>query len=157
MSIENTHEIEDSLEKYGVFASHTRGFSMWPLFRTHRDIVYIAKADKPLKRGDVALYTGGDGKYILHRVLRVKDKEYLIRGDNTYRIEHVPHECVIGVLMEFDRKGKHHTTSDFSYRFYSALWMLLYPFRFVAYHTARALWRLYKRLFKKQSRSNPEQ
>ena len=149
MSIENTHEIEDSLEKYGVFASRTRGFSMWPLFRTHRDTVYIAKADRLLKRGDVALYTAGDGRYILHRVLRVKEKEYLIRGDNTYRIEHVPHDRVIGYLMEFDRKGKHHTTSDLSYRLYTALWMPLYPLRFLLYHLARALWHLYKRIFKK--------
>ena len=122
---------------------------MWPLFRTHRDTVYIAKAHAPLKRGDVALYTAGEGKYILHRVLRVKENEYLIRGDNTYQIEHVPHRFVIGVLMEYDRKGKHHTVKDLSFRLYSAIWMPLYPLRFVAYHTARALWHLYKRLFKK--------
>ena len=149
MSIENTHEIEQSLEKYGVFASRTRGLSMWPLFRTHRDTVYIAKVEGRLKRGDVALYTAGEGRYILHRVLRTKENEYLIRGDNTYRIEHVPHDRVIGYLMEFDRKGKHKTTSAFSYRLYSAVWMLLYPLRFLAYHTARALWHLYKRIFKK--------
>ena len=83
MQLENTHIIEDSLEKHGIFASRTRGTSMWPVFRTHRDTVYIVKPEGKLRPRDIALYTSPDGRYIMHRVIRVKKDEYIIRGDNT--------------------------------------------------------------------------
>lgn len=148
MQLENPHIIEDSLEKHGIFASRTRGTSMWPVFRTHRDTVYIVKPEGKLRPRDIALYTSPDGRYIMHRVIRVKKDEYIIRGDNTYITEHVPHDRVIGILMEFDRKGKHHTTKDFSFRLYSAVWVFLYPLRFLCYHLARFLWHIVKPLFK---------
>ena len=149
MQLENTQIIEESLEKYGIFASMTRGTSMWPLFRTHRDTVYVIRPEGKLRRLDIALYRASDGRYIMHRVYRVKANEYIIRGDNTYKTEHIPHEGVIGVLMEFDRKGKHHTVKDLDFRLYSAIWTLLYPLRFVAYHTLRFLWHLIKPIVKR--------
>ena len=41
-----------------------------------------------LKKYDVALYKRGSS-YILHRIIGIQNGEYLIRGDNTYRMEHV--------------------------------------------------------------------
>ena len=122
---------EQSLDTYGIYASMTRGSSMWPLFRTHRDRVYIVKPEGELRRLDVALYPDGQGSYIMHRVIRVREDEYLIRGDNTFALEHVPKSLVIGVLSEFDRKGRHVSVSSPVYRIYSQLWTLAYPLRFV--------------------------
>ena len=156
MQLENTHIIEESLEKYGIFASRTRGTSMWPVFRTHRDTVYIVKPEGTLRPRDIALYTASDGRYIMHRVYRVKENEYIIRGDNTYVTEHVPHDAVIGVLMEFDRKGKHHTVKDKDFRLYSAVWTFFYPIRFVLYHIARFFWHLIKPLVKRNKQKKPE-
>ena len=153
MQLENTQIIEESLEKYGIFASLTRGTSMWPVFRTHRDTVYVIRPEGKLRRLDIALYRASDGRYIMHRIYRVKENEYIIRGDNTYLTERVPHDRVIGVLMEFDRKGKHHTVKDFSFRFYSAIWTALYPLRFVAYHVLRFLWHLIKPLVKRTKKA----
>ena len=150
MQFENEHIIEESLEKYGIFASMTRGTSMWPVFRTHRDTVYIVKAQGKLRPFDIPVYKTPDGRYIMHRIYRVRKNDYIIRGDNTYITERVPHDRVIGVLMEFDRKGKHHTVKDFSFRLYSVLWTLLYPLRFVLYHTARFLWHLIKPIVKRK-------
>ena len=148
VQLENGQIVEESLEKYGIFASMTRGTSMWPVFRTHRDTVYIVKPEGTLRPRDIAVYKTLDGRYIMHRVYRVKENEYIIRGDNTYVTEHVPHASVIGVLMEFDRKGKHHTVKDLSFRIYGAIWTFLYPLRFLAYHTLRFLWHLIKPLVK---------
>ena len=141
--------IEEELEAHGVFASTTRGTSMEPLFRTHRDMVIITKCDGELKKYDVPLYRSCRGVYVLHRIVGVKDGEYLIRGDNTFVLEHFPHSSVVGVLREFNRKGKHHTVSDRGYIIYSRVWNFLYPVRFCLYKLRRLLGKLYRLIFKK--------
>lgn len=138
--------IEDELDGSGVYASTTSGVSMEPLFRTRRDVVIIAKPTAELKKYDVALYRLPTGKYILHRVIKVLEDEYLIRGDNTYVIEHIPKDKVIGVLVEFNRKGKRQKCTDKSYMAYSRFWNFIYPIRFVIYHIRRFLGRVYRKL-----------
>ena len=118
----------ESLDTYGVFASGTLGRSMRPLFREGKDVVIVRKNIAPPKKYDVVLY-GRAGKCVLHRVIRKKGDENLIRGDNTYALEHVKDSDILGVLMEFDRGGKHHTVDAFSYKFYSVVWTNIYPLR----------------------------
>lgn len=142
--------LERELSESGVFAYVTAGESMEPLFRTHRDVVVIKRAEGELRPYDVALYRGAaEGKYVLHRVIRVRPDCYVMRGDNTFEPEYVPKDRVIGVLAEFNRCGRHHTVSDFGYRLYSRFWRLIYPFR----RLYRALYRLaagiYRFLFKR--------
>lgn len=141
--------IEAELEKHGMYASNTRGVSMEPLFRTRRDMVIIEKPKEELKKYDVALYRDCRGKYILHRVIKVKSDEYVIRGDNTYRKEHISKGRIIGVLTAFNRKGKRHSVTDRSYRIYSRVWNFIYPVRCV-FH---ALISLPKRAVKKALRT----
>lgn len=139
--------IATELDKHGFIATTTSGVSMEPLFRTRRDVVIIKKADAELRKYDVALYTDRRGKYILHRVLKVKDDRYLIRGDNTYVMEQIPKQRVIGVLTEFNRKGKKHSCTDRSYRVYARLWHLIYPIRYVVYHVKRFFRRAFIKVF----------
>ena len=141
--------IEAELETYGVYASNTFGTSMRPLFKTHRDMVIVKRPDTELKKFDVALYVSPSGKYILHRVIGVKDDVYLIRGDNTYAIERVPKSSVIGVLFKFNRKGKSHTTDERLYKIYSRFWHYIYPLRFVCKKVKNTLGRIYRAIFKR--------
>ena len=140
------HLIEEELETHGTYASVTKGVSMRPLFKTDRDMVIISPPKGELRKYDVALYRDGTGKYILHRVIRVEKDHYIIRGDNTYVREVVAKSRVIGVLTEFNRKGKHHTVNDFSYRFYARFWNFIYPLRACAYFTLRFAKRTVKRI-----------
>ena len=140
--------IESELANHGSYASVTRGPSMRPLFKTARDMVIIKKPTRPLKKYDVVLYTGGKNHYTMHRIIAIRDKEYLIRGDNTYRIEHIPKENVIGILTEFNRKGKRHSTDELSFRIYSRIWNFIYPVRLVAFKLRSLLGRVYRKLFK---------
>lgn len=142
--------IESELEKHGFYASNTLGVSMRPLFKTHRDVIVVKRPEGELKKYDVALYVSPRGKYILHRVVKVKEDEYLIRGDNTYMIEHVPKDSVIGVLVKFNRRGKSHTTEEFSYRLYSRFWNFIYPIRFVFHKIRVLLGRMYRAVFKRK-------
>lgn len=145
--------IERELEKHGSYASVTRGLSMRPLFKTSRDMVIIKKPTSDFKKYDVVLYTGAGNKYTMHRIIGFKGDTLLIRGDNTYEKEYVPRENVIGILTEFNRKGKHHTVEEFSFKLYSRFWNFIYPVRYVLYRLRRLLGKIYRSLFKSKSKS----
>lgn len=121
--------IEDELARHGSYASVTRGVSMRPLFKTHRDVVVILPPPPELKKYDVVLYTVAENKYVLHRVIGIDGDTLIIRGDNTYRREYVPASRIIGILSEFNRRGKHHTVEERGYKIYSRIWHYLYPVR----------------------------
>ncbi|MBQ6341723.1 MAG: S24/S26 family peptidase [Anaerolineaceae bacterium] len=119
---------EEILKRDGVLVYRTRGVSMEPMLRQNRDLVVIRVPEKRLEPLDVALYKRG-ADYILHRVIGVKDAHYLIRGDNTYMVEHVPANAAIRVLTEFKRKEKTYSVTDKRYRCYARLWNFIYPLR----------------------------
>ena len=124
---------------------------MLPMLRPDRDLVMIESVDSATSSSvaevtvssaapaavsssaspapyDVVLYKV-DGKYILHRVLRTDGNQYLIRGDNTYSVERVPADAVIGVLTGFVRDGRQISVQDWRYRLYVRIWCALYPLR----------------------------
>ena len=102
---------------------------MRPLFKTHRDAVFLSALDREIKKYDVLLYRDSADRYILHRVIGIKGDTLVIRGDNTYKKELVPKERVIAYMVSFTRKGKHHKVDEFGYKFYSRAWNFLYPIR----------------------------
>lgn len=123
---------EKLLKRDGRLVYKTKGRSMEPMLRQNRDLVVIEVPSERLKKYDVALYKAGE-RFVLHRVIGVKDGYYRIRGDNTYAVERVPDEAVLGKLVRFLRKGKEHAVTDRGYRTYAVLWNTIYPLR--------ALWR----------------
>ena len=92
--------IEELLKRDGKLIYKTRGVSMEPMLRQNRDLVVLKTPTARLKPYDVALYKRGTA-LVLHRVLQVKEDHYLIRGDNTYSMERVPDDAVLGVLTSF--------------------------------------------------------
>ena len=70
-------KLEDILLKKGYLVTMPSGSSMLPLIRPDRDTVVIKR--RIPKKYDVVLYKRDNGKYILHRVLKIKDKEYALR------------------------------------------------------------------------------
>ena len=101
---------------------------MEPMLRQNRDLVVIQVPNSVLGKFDVALYKRGNS-YVLHRVIDVCDDHYLIRGDNTYSAEKVPHSDVIGVLISFQRKGRYHSVDEPGYKAYVRFWNAIYPAR----------------------------
>ena len=114
----------------------TKGISMKPMLYVNRDLVIISVPQGRLQPYDVALYRRGSA-YVLHRVIQVREKDYLIRGDNTYRLEVVPDSAVIGVLTGFKRKGKDYSVHDPAYRRYVRVWCAIYPARKVLVYLIR--------------------
>lgn len=143
--------IERELERHGSYASVTRGPSMRPLFKTSRDMVIVKKPTADFKKYDVVLYTGAGNKYTMHRIIAIKGDTLIIRGDNTYVKEYVSTARVIGILTEFNRKGKHHTVDELSFKVYSRIWNFIYPIRFLLFKARNLLVKIYRKLFKKKA------
>ena len=150
-SSENARDtVETVLARDGYYVTLTSGVSMRPLFKTHRDAVVISPPTGELRKYDIALYTYGDGRYILHRVVDVREDCYLIRGDNTYKLERVPKGRVIGVVTSFNRNGKRYDLTEPSYKFYSRFWNFIYPIRYLLFKARNLLSRIKRAIFRKK-------
>ena len=136
---------EELLARDGKLVYKTKGVSMEPMLRQNRDLVVIRVPVSRLRKFDVALYKRGKD-YVLHRVIEAKDGYYLIRGDNTYSIEHVPDSAVIGVLSSFQRKGKLYETTNPGYQRYVRVWNAIYPLRLFYVRCRQLLIRIAKKM-----------
>ena len=79
---------------------------------------------------DVVLYKNGN-RYLLHRILKIKPDEYLIRGDNTRIIEHVPQNALLATMTGFYRypDGRLISRDDHRYRLYQLMLPCIRSFR----------------------------
>ena len=129
-----SQSIEQQIAENGFYVSTTVGVSMRPMLRNRRDRVVIRSTEgKRLSKWDLPLYKRYDGKYILHRIIEVRDGYYIIRGDNTFAKERVPDENIVGVMTEFYRGERHVLATNRHYRRYAAFWQTIYPLR-VPFH-----------------------
>ena len=81
----------------------TKGLSMLPFIRGDKDSVVLEKA-AALAPGDIALAEVAPGKWVLHRVIEVKDARVTLRGDGNIRgVEKCSPEAVAGVVTEIQR------------------------------------------------------
>lgn len=105
------------------------GSSMYPTFRSGRDTVFLRKPDAPLRKGDVILYRRQNGRYVLHRIVRIKDGVLICSGDNQFEPERVEPEQVIARVEAFQRGKRKYKASHFGYRIYVWFWIGVFPVR----------------------------
>ncbi len=132
MKTYDINAVEEALQTQETVAFLTRGASMRPLLRTHRDIVVIKRVDCPLKIGDVPLYkVKGKSELVLHRIIGINDDNtYNIRGDNTYVNEKVRVDAIVGVMVALYRNGKYiDCYNSKGYKFYVKTNKFFYPLR----------------------------
>ena len=71
--------------------------------------------------GDVVLYKRPPDKYVLHRVVEVKEDGYDILGDNCAERERgVRDRDILGVMTGYVRDGVAHSVDEQAYRDYTA-------------------------------------
>ena len=121
---------EQALAERGSFVAPASGVSMQPLIRPGRDLVEITrKGAARCRKHDVVLYRRGE-RYVLHRVVQVRDHDYVIAGDHqTVKEYGVTDADIVGVLSAVIRDGKRLSVTDRAYRRYVRLWCGLYPVR----------------------------
>ncbi len=126
------NRIEDIIDKEGFYISTSSGCSMLPFLRDRKDTIIIKR--KPIyNKYDVVLYKRND-KYILHRIVKVLDNSYIVRGDNCYYNEYdINDHKIIGYLDECFRGNKKINLNGPIYYLYVRLWICSYPLRYLLY------------------------
>ena len=106
------------------------GSSMAPFLVHHRDTIYFNKPDGPLKKGDMVFYQRVDGQYVMHRIYKVKDKEFYMVGDAQTEIEGpLCDKQIFARITKIRRKGKLIQPRDFWWWFFAKVWIRLVPIR----------------------------
>ena len=121
---------DEYLDSHDSLTYRNTGTSMMPLLKEGRDLFTVTgKGESRFRRGDVVLYRRGE-EYVLHRVIRVREHDYVILGDNCIRKETgITDADIIGVMTGFVHRGREHTVKEAGYRLYSGLWMGIAPMR----------------------------
>ena len=116
---------EDYLEQNGTMTYSNVGVSMMPLLKQGRDLFTVRKkGDERCKKYDVVLYRRPPSSYVLHRVIKVRENDYVILGDNCINKEYgITDDDIIGVMTEYVHNGRKHTVGELGYRIYSHLWV----------------------------------
>ena len=138
---------EEMLEKEGVLVYTNVGFSMMPLLRQKKDIIEIHRK-KPgrCRKYDVVLYKR-NGKYILHRILKVLLDGYIIAGDHCTFIEtDIKDENILGVMTKVMRNGKAITPDNIFYKLYVHVWCDFYPARMYLIRKKQSAWSILKKI-----------
>lgn len=106
------------------------GGSMVP-FLHHGDTVCLNLLDSPPKRGDVVLYRRLNGRYILHRICRVRrDGSFIMVGDAQQDLEVLPSREQICARVTCARhQGKLCRPGQLRWWFYRHVWLWLRPVR----------------------------
>lgn len=128
----NKTSFEEYLAENGTLTYTNVGTSMMPMIRPGRDLLIIERPQGRLKKYDVPLYRRDSGQYVLHRVLKVREHDYVICGDNQWHRETgIEDRHILGVLTCIVRDGKELSLNGWRYRLYVHLWCDLFPLRAV--------------------------
>ncbi|MDY5576234.1 MAG: S24/S26 family peptidase [Lachnospiraceae bacterium] len=128
--MENRSSFEQEINQTGYLIYTNKGDSMMPLLRENRDLIHIRKTEGRCKKYDVPLYKRDSGQYVLHRILKVREKDYVLCGDNRRHREYgIEDRHIIGVLEGVTRDGKYIPVTDRKYRIYVHLWCDLFYLR----------------------------
>lgn len=143
--------IKEILDKYGKYTGLTMGTSMQPLIHQQKDNIIVVKNKGRLKKYDVPVYLAPDGRYIMHRVVKVCDDHYVIVGDNLLKKEYVTDDMICGVLVGFYKNGKKYIDCRNSrlYKAYSRIWVALLPVRPFLLLISRGIGRIRRCIFKR--------
>jgi len=142
--MKNRITYEQYLEQYGSLTYTFKGSSMNPMLRQGRDLFTVkVKTAERCHKYDVVLYRRPPNQYVLHRIVEVREKDYVILGDNCINKEYgIRDEDIIGVLTGFVRDGKTYSVNDPGYRLYVRVWCGLFYFRMVVLKAKSFLRRL---------------
>ena len=127
----NKMTYEDFLEQNGSMTYSNVGVSMMPLLKQGRDLFTVQrKSIERCKKYDVVLYRRPPSSYVLHRIIQVREKDYVILGDNCINKEYgITDADIIGVMVSYIHNGKKRTTDFIGYKVYSWIWVNFAPVR----------------------------
>lgn len=116
-----------------------KGNSMLPFIRGDRDLVVLQPV-RQLKQGDIVLAQLPAGTYVLHRIVKIREKHILLMGDgNLMQREQCLPSDIKGKAIQVITHRKKISCTSLSFRFKGYIWVTLLPIR-------RYLLAIYRRL-----------
>lgn len=114
--------ISEIISSGGSFRLFPKGISMLPTIKQGQDSVELA-APKRLKKYDIVLYKRPNGQFVIHRIIKIKDDEATLCGDNQVALENgVDVNDILAKVTGIYKGEKLFKNTDFSYKFYSFFW-----------------------------------
>lgn len=115
VSMEKLHPIIcEAIRDDGQFVFYPTGTSMLPTIIPGEDCVILIEANH-IKKYDLVLFLRQNGIYVLHRIVNIKNGEYIIMGDNQNWFEKITRDQIIAKVSEIRKKnGKILTQAEFS-------------------------------------------
>ncbi len=113
--------VRQKLSDSGQAYVRVTGMSMRPLLRHLQDGVILVPPDR-IRWGDIVLFDRRNGRYALHRVIRVKKRVFTMAGDNQWYFESdLPRAQIIGVAKAVVRGEKVVPRGNFFLKVYTVL------------------------------------
>lgn len=110
--------MKEVIESGGEFTFYPHGTSMMPLIREGVDQVVLVKADT-VKAGDAVFYLRDNGQFVLHRIVKVKNGEYIMCGDNQVGLEYgITDKHILAKMKAVIRDGQIIDETNAKYRRY---------------------------------------
>lgn len=117
------------------------GSSMAPFLCHNRDYIYFTKPERELRRGDMVFYQRDSGRYVMHRIYKVKPDGYYMVGDAQTKIEGpLRREQIFAVITQVKRAGKMIRPGDFWWEFFEHIWIRIVPARRIVTALYGMLW-----------------
>ena len=113
---DRSQALEQALQESGYLLRPVEGNSMMPLLDQRTDLVKLVPTSGLLKPYDLPLYRQPNGALVLHRIVKVKKRHYVICGDNRERYERVPHAWVVALAVGRYRGEEYLSFDDESLR-----------------------------------------
>lgn len=122
---------EEEIAKCGKLVYTNVGTSMLPLIKEHKDLLVIEPCNE-YKKFDIVLHKSSNGKYVLHRILKLNGDEVVTAGDNSWKHDpKIAPTQILGKLTKIVRDGHELPLSGIKYNIYSHLRCGCPPVKFV--------------------------
>ena len=99
------------------------GNSMLPFYKHDKTVVTLKKQETYQKH-DVVLFDY-EGQTILHRIIKIKGNDVIIRGDGAFRKEVVTKDLIHAKVIDFETNGKKIKNYQFKFK----VWLFFTPIR----------------------------
>lgn len=106
------------------------GGSMLPFLAPQRDQISFRKPERTLKKGDMVFFQRDNGRFVMHRIRKIRPEGYYLIGDAQIDLEGpVREDQIFALVTSVQRKGKWIGPGDFWWEFFEHVWLYLVPFR----------------------------
>ena len=123
---------------------YPKGQSMQPLLRQDKDSVLLVFPEKELQKNDIILYQRESGQFVLHRIYKVINENYILWGDHQVIQEYgITYEQVVAKVKSIYRENKMIKKNSFLYKVYLIIWCHSVVIRRILYKIAKVFFVLF--------------